>query len=134
MAYKLVAFYTPKSLEANAFDKSFDFESIKGKDGVVLVLEKPYTNANSCRYDILTIQRLLKNEKDVTRKGKIVTKAAFVPKEIRDFASHYTFSKDNCKYDSVKEEKLKDGGQSGNFKAELDDVNFYMVKQKVTDK
>lgn len=134
MAYKLVAFYAPKSLNVNAFDKSFDFESIKRENGVGLVFEKPYTTPNSCRFDILTIQRLLKNEKNVKRKGKVVTKTEFVPKEIRDFASSYTFNKENCEYDSVKEEKLEHGGQTGNFKAELDDVDFFMVKQKVTNK
>lgn len=134
MSYKLIAFYAPKALRVNVFDKSFDFKSIENENGVKVVLEKPYTNANCCRYDILAIERLLKGEKDVTRNGKVVTRDGFVPKEIRDFASHYTFDRHNCEYDSVKEEKLEHGGQTGNFKAELDDVDFFMVKQKVTNK
>lgn len=134
MKYKLIAFYAPKSLEVKAFDKSFDFESIKNIDGVVVVDEKPYKEANCCRFDILTIQRLLKGEKNVKRKERIVTKEGFVPQKIIEFANHYSFSNDNCEYDAVRQEKLECGGQTGNFKAELDDVNFYMVKQKITVK
>jgi len=131
MEYKLIAFYAPKKLEVNAFDKSFDFKSIENKAGVVLIDEVPYKAANCCRFDILTIQRLLKGEKNVRRKGRIVSKEGFVPNKIVEFANHYSFSNDNCEYDAVKENKLPHGGQTGNFKAELDDVNFFIVKQKL---
>jgi len=130
MKYKMIAFYAPKGLEVNVFNKSFDFSNVKNEEGVVVVYEKTYTVANDCRFDILAIQRLLKGRQNVIRKGRIVTKEAFVPKEIREFAYYHIFCDGNCEYDSVKEDKLKHGEQTGNFRAEFDDVNFYMVKQK----